>query len=60
MKYPRNMHDATQAAHEERSKAFFELLGWFASPIRYILRITGAKIWGVRKAKPAPSLDMCK
>lgn len=55
MKYPTTMHEATQAAHDERSKAFFELLGWVLKPIRILSNFTVLAIRGPKSPKPAPS-----
>ena len=54
MNYPKNMHEATQAAHEERSKAFFELLGWFIKPVQLLLRPAVLLLQTESASKPAP------
>ena len=60
MNYPKNMHEATQAAHEERSKAFFELLAWVGKPIPILLRNSISAIRRVKAPKPgATPKDTC-
>lgn len=54
MKYPKTMHEATEAAHDERSKAFFDLLRWMGTPIRLLTNYIVSKVHSVKGPKPVP------
>jgi hypothetical protein len=54
MKYPKTMQEATQAAHEERSKAFFEMLNWGSTPLHILISLIRANRKG-HEAQPSPS-----
>lgn len=55
MKYPKTMHEATQAAHEARSDAFFGLLGTLGRLFRLLVSLITPTKRSTHKPEPAPS-----
>ncbi|MBL1436715.1 MAG: hypothetical protein COB08_011030 [Rhodobacteraceae bacterium] len=53
MKYPTTMQEATQAAHDERSKALFDLLHWGGKAMRKLASYIVSFAGGVKPIKPA-------
>ena len=55
MKYPKTMYEATQAAHEARSKAFFAVLHGAAYPLTLMTRLFIGDTQKAKRRHPEPS-----